>query len=425
MDTPEKDNFLDTIRELRKEADEKLIGNRHYMAIQKLDEIAEAVQERDMSSAELSAVSEVLRGDGGEAPVAATKEPVAQALDTQNINPNAQQVLPNWWKDREVGCVEGELEAVQPAIESEIETVSESAPESVVENVEESGLDLTSVATGAAVTGVAAAMVADQLSSETAETGEIAEEIELIEIPEVEIEPVDAALPAINIEAIEPEIDLSDVAEVEMSEVVLEAAPKIEEPDIETIAVPEIEPVVEIAEVSEAVEIAAIPEVAPEPVELVVEEIPEAVIEVVPEETVIPEVEIAAIPDIPAPDESAQIADLLSDVDVDTQAVVAAGAAAAAIGTAGIVMQDEETAPQEVKLVEQPSDEIGEAHEKQSFPSVPEASEHVETQPEMAAAIPAATILNGDSISQHHTYGGNRGGILKRFFNSLRGKDYI
>ena len=76
MDTPEKDNFLDTIRELRKEADEKLTGNRHYLAIQKLDEIAEAVQQRDMSSAELGAVSEVLRGDGGESPITVEDEPV-------------------------------------------------------------------------------------------------------------------------------------------------------------------------------------------------------------------------------------------------------------------------------------------------------------------------------------------------------------
>ena len=130
-----------------------------------------------------------------------------------------------------------------------------------------------------------------------------------------------------------------------MPEVALEAAPAIEAPGIEAITAPEIEPEVEIAEVPEAVELAAIPEIAPEPVELIVEEIPEFVVE----EAVIPEVDLAAIPAIPIPDDSAQIADLLSDVDVDTQAVVAAGAAAAAIGAAGIVMEDEPSVPQVVE----------------------------------------------------------------------------
>ncbi len=431
MDTPEKANFLETIRELRKEADEKLTGNRHYLAIQKLDEIAEAVQQRDMSSEELSAVSEVLRGDVGEAPATVVNEPAsadeqidvvvpavgiagaagaalavdavttdtpnAEALDPQNITSDDEQSIPNWWKDKEGGGADDELETAEPVIEPEIEIVSEGAPESVVENAEESALDLTSVVTGAAVSGVAAAVVAGQLSSETVETGEIAEEIELIEVPEVEIEAGDVALPAINVEAIEPQID---VLEEEIADVAVEAAPVIEVPDIEAIAVPEIEPEVEIAEVPEATEIEVIPEIAADPVEVGIEDVPEAVIEVVPEAIVMPEIEIAAIPDIPVADESAQIAGLLSDVDVDTQAVVAAGAAAAAVGAAGIALHDDE-------------------------PSVPEVSEQVEIQPEQPAGVPAATILNGENISRHPTYGGNRGGILKRFVNALRGKDFI
>ena len=77
------------------------------------------------------------------------------------------------------------------------------------------------------------------------------------------------------------------------------------------------------------------------------------------------------------------------------------------------------------RLVEETSSEIVEAPEKLSFPSVPDLSEQVEIQPELAAAVPPAAILNGDNIERHPTYGGNRGGILKRFVNSLRGKDYI
>jgi hypothetical protein len=34
-------------------------------------------------------------------------------------------------------------------------------------------------------------------------------------------------------------------------------------------------------------------------------------------------------------------------------------------------------------------------------------------------------VLKGDDLDYHPTYGGKRGGILRRFFNSLRGKDYI
>ncbi len=452
MDTPDKDNFLETIRELRKEADEKLTGNRHYLAIQKLDEIAEAVQQRDMSSAELGAVSEVLRGDASEAPVTVThepvggggekidlvapavgvagvaaagvvagtvisEEPVTEAPDPQKITPDDNQTLPNWWRDKDGGGADGELEAAQPDPEPVIETVAESvpesAPESIMENVEESGLDFTNVVAGAAVSGVAAAVVADQLSSDSVE---IVEEIELIDVPEVEIEAVDGNLSAIDIEAIEAEIDLPDVGEVELPEVpeeVLEVAPAIE--------VPEIEQEVEIAEVPEPIEIEAIPEIAPEPVELLVEEVPEPV----PEEIAMPEVEIAAIPAVPVPDASAQIADLLSDVDVDTQAVVAAGAAAAAIGAAGIVMEEEPTEPEAVEQLTKPSGEVVEAPENLSFPSVPNTSEQVEVQPELVTAVPAAAILNGDNISRHPTYGGSRGGILKRFVNSLRGKDYI
>ncbi len=449
MDTPEKDNFLETIRELKKEADEKLTGNRHYLAIQRLDEIAEAVQQRDMSSAELGAVSEVLRGDINEAPVSVThepdadgdekidlvapalgvagiaavgvvadavipEEPVTDALDPQNITPDDNQTLPNWWKDKDGGGADGESMAAQADIEPEIEivpeSVSESVPQSNMENVEESGLDLTSVAAGAAVSGVAAAMVTDQLSSDTVE---IVEEIELIDIPEVEIEADDGDLSAIDIEAIEPEIDLPDVGEIEIPEEVLEVAPVIE--------VPEIEPEVEIVEVPESIEIEAIPEIELEPVELLVEEVPE----MAPAEIAMPEVEIAAIPAVPVPDASAQIANLLSDVNVDTQAVVAAGAAAAAIGAAGIVMKEEPTEPEAVEHLTKPSEEVVEAPEKLSFPSVPNTNEQVEVEAELVTALPAAAILNGDNISRHPTYGGSRGGILKRFVNSLRGKDYI
>ena len=417
METPEKDNFLETIRELRKEADEKLTGNRHYLAIQKLDEIAEAVQQRDMSSEELGAVSNVLRGDAGEAadwveeePVsadesvdltapavgvaaaavavdaAANDEPVVEeVLEQKTAESGEEQDLPNWWKDKEGGDAPTEPDISQSDAEPEIEMVTES--------VEESSLDLTSVAAGVAVSGVAAAGIADQLSSETVEIGEIAEEIELIEVPEVEIDTPDVELPAINIEAIEPE--------VEIGEVMPEVEPEVELPEIETIAEPEIVPEIEIAEVVETPEVAALPEIAVEPAGLVVEQ-------VALDEVVMPNIEMA---EIPVENDSAQIADLLFDVDGETQAAVAAGAAAVAIGVAGVALQDE------------PAQAV--APEKLSFPSVPETSEYVEIAPEVASAVPAAKILNGDNIGQHPTYGGNRGGILKRFANSLRGKDYI
>ncbi len=492
MDTPEKSNFLETIRELRREADEKLMGNRHYLAIQKLDEIAEAVQQREMSSEELGAVSEVLRGDVGEAslnieqplepqssPVvdiaaagagvaAATMaagavgslseppvadEPVAQVVEQAAPDTGKEQVLPNWWKEKGGEEALADLDASPPAIEPEPVIAPESAiePEPVIEiiadNIEETSqegsFDPTSVAAGAAVAGVAAGLVASQLSSETVETAGIAEEIELIEVPEVEIEAADVELPVINIETIEaqsvlpevapeimPEIELPDIAAIAAPQIEPEveiAVPQIELPDVEVIAAPQIEPDVELAGVPEAVEVVALPEVVLPEVALPEVAPPEPhglVVENVAREIVIPEVALADIPDMPAPEASAQIADLLSDVDVDTSAAVAAGAAIATVGAA-VAMRDEPAAPEEVELVEAQAAKVPVTPEELSFPGVPETSVQEVAPPEVAAALPAAKILNGDNIARHPDYGGSRGGIMKRFVNALRGKDYI
>ena len=418
MDTPEKENFLETIRDLRKEAEEKLTGNRHYLAIQKLDEIAEAVEQRTLSSEELGAVSEVLRGEHGELPAAeevvpetATTQtadlvaPAAAALaattaasvseDLDSDEPilegpvadldagalDEENALPNWWKDGEEGANPAE---------------SELSVEPVVETVDESSLDLASMAAGSAVAGAAAAAVVDQFSPEApevegiAEVSEIpeavepveiaavAEEIELVEVPEVELETVNAELPVINVEAVEPDL--------EMPVIEVEAAPELEE-NVQLVA-PEMD--------------IATGDVIEEPA------VGFATDEIVVEEAHVPDIVLAT----PAePDASAQIADLLSDAD--TQAI-AAGAAAAAIGVAGITMIDEP----EVEVVEHVDIEQAapqETPEKLSFPDVPLQAE----------AVSEAKILTGDNIERHPTYGGNRGGILKRFANSLRGKDYI
>ena len=73
MDTPEKEKLLETVRALRKEATEKLSGHRHDQAITRLDEILEVVEKQDMSTAEISAVSNVLVVKVGDAP---SQEPV-------------------------------------------------------------------------------------------------------------------------------------------------------------------------------------------------------------------------------------------------------------------------------------------------------------------------------------------------------------
>ena len=45
---------------------------------------------------------------------------------------------------------------------------------------------------------------------------------------------------------------------------------------------------------------------------------------------------------------------------------------------------------------------------------------------ETAAAQPTQTkVLKGEDIKFHPDYGGERGGFIKRFFNAMRGKDYI
>lgn len=499
MDTPEKEKFLDTVRGLRKEAEQKLTGNRHYLAIQKLDEIAESVESRAMSSEEMGAISGVLRGEH-EAAIEAASEvepevdqaaapevdptpaeegvseeaPAVEAVDvalagagagvvaagviaasdeaeavTDSIlveeivaddlsSPSEEiieaevavdepiseptgevNILPNWWKKQDnVG--------VEPQVIEEVaaEVVVPPALEEVAEPDTDGGLDFASIAAGTVAVAVAGAAVS-QLATSGDETKEVEtpDVADVPDVPEVELD-----MPEVELET--PEVDMPSidipVSEAVVGEIELEKTPVVlEEPEIapeiqDSALVPEIE--IQTSETADlsvedlglGVPTGDVMETAiadPAPVELEVAE-----------EISVPDIEISD-PEPIAPVEEEVVEVVSDEVDQGTSAIaVAAGAAAVAAAVAAAGSSDE-TSEQVVEVAEPEPAVEPETPEKLSLPdNAPEAT----VVEEVTAPIePKGKLLDGTTIAHHPSYGGSRGGVMKRFFNSLRGKDYI
>lgn len=488
MDTPEKTNFLSSVRELRAEAEDKLKENRYYLAIQKLDEITEAVESRGMSPEEMEVISGVLQGQdqaisaiaddtsGATAQTAAaaaasaaaagagvavastmsastsveetlseaetvvvvdetvaTKEVASadesvEALETVSVETSApsvtsdQTILPNWWKTDRTVQTTTEIPASVEDVAVEAEPViTTPEPEVAVESADIT-IDTTTGAAAAAA-AVAAGVVTTDLVTETVETVEAPEEIQLIDVPEVEID-----TPSVEV----PEIDI-EVPEVKIPEVEL---PEAE--NIELVEVPQISEVVETVQETANIELApdvdieleAAPDIDLQSLGL---EVPKGdalsapVLETIPEA---PAVEVdtvseVVIPEIVAPAASVEIPDVVvpeSDSGAAKAAAVAAGAAA--VVAASVVVKEEVIPPKapEPEPASEPVPEVvveADAPEKLSFPSTPVIEEVVEP------AATATKVWSGKDLQHHPSYGGNRGGFVKRFINSLRGKDYI
>ncbi len=491
MDTPEKMKILETVRELKREAEEKLTGNRHYLAIQKLDEIAEAIEKRNLSEQDLGTIGGVLDGNkategkavqepvpaqetgpdetsqtnetvipevtlagtaaaglaaASQTEVVSTPTATAEVVSDQAVEQSeisrvpadttGNDILPNWWKtDRQAASSvdapvenagQGEVaasqetgaetpETAETAVEEEhILRVSEAATAPVsqakaqqetppeTEADQPATVDLSTIAAGAAAvtagvaaTGIAAGQSEDEVvevtkapSAEAVATGE-----ELSAVPE-----------AGKIELIEEPAEIVEV--VETQTIVREEVVLVEPDAPDPQAVVE-ETVVEETVVTPEISPAAVEEVAPQAVTeevvppVIVEE--DVVVETVSEE--LAPVEEAAPVENDQPDGSMQVA------------AVAAGAAAATVAVASSVSDaaldqvPETAAPQPV--VDAPG-----APEKLSFPEVP-------AEEAAPATEPKARILDASDINSHPDYSGNRGGFIKRFFNALKGKDYI
>ena len=404
METPEKEKLLETVRALRKEATEKLTGNRHDQAIQRLDDILEVVEKQDMSSAEISAVSNVLVGKVGDAPSAEPVEALVEMVSEAPDKGSADIVF----EEGQVGAVSvpevavgesvvldgdevivdqgtPEIDVVAvPEVAAESATASE-VPETVVE--EPSGTDMGTVAALGAVGAGAlvAGAIAKNLVGETAETAPEAEladggaEVPLVDLAEAQT--TEVATPEVVEEAAALPAELVEVTDVLEVEAPGVAVPDLEvAPEVAAIKIESLEPVevLDMEQVSEAdlpaegslqeVEIAASASALPEV---------ESVIVVEPEIAEIAE----HIPDVEA---SPQITDIAPDIDPAKAAIVAAGAAATVAAVSGGVVG--------VGAVS------GEA---------------------------APRVLTGSSLKRHPSYGGGRGNWFVRFINTLRGKDYI
>ncbi len=546
MDTPEKQKFLETVRGLRKEAEEKLTGNRHYLAIQKLDEIAEAVENRAMSPEEMGAIRGVLSGETeaadtieagdvpqeaqdsgneaaqpaqtadvtvaaaavaavGVAAVSATEtlsapEPAPSDAEVQSEPPSQDDlveavsgeelvveeltsdtgeaieaevavadpvelpasevnILPNWWRNQAASDPVAAEPQVIEEVAAEVEQIpvapevgADALEEVIVEQVEpgagqlsetpetgaddQGGVDLSTLGAGAvavAAAGVAATkLVADRGESEDVQiieepAPEPALEMEPVSQPgpepepQPEPEPASEAEPAPEVSNIElPPVETPPVAPV-VDEIFVEERPAEPEPAVvleESVVGDEnIPPALEGA--SPEVEI---PEVSARSLGL---EIPtgdvletpivEPIAEEAPSETPVeasPEVDTAPEPAEPASEEGNIQA-----------AAIAAGAAAAAVATAATVAATDET---------QKEPAAPEAPEKLSFPDTPPAADAEPVADQQAGdtatgtgETPAPTVLDGETLRRHPAYGGERGGLVRRFVNTLRGKDYI
>ena len=237
-----------------------------------------------------------------------------------------------------------------------------------------------------------------------------------------------------------------------------------------------IEEEVQIAEpVSDQVEIAEPPasvEVDPveSPVEIRTDDVVETVVEEAQPEVEIPEIG-TTLPEVAATSETVEVAvssaneketsGLIPDIDLEPATVAAVTGAAAAVatvagaaaGTADESAQTEMAVPEEIEIQHEELETAPEVPEKLSFPevagqpvvettavvetvepavqqAVPPAEpqvveESVQVAEQTEQATPAVTVLDGDSLKRHPDYGGGRGGILKRFVNTLRGKDFI
>jgi hypothetical protein len=539
MDTPEKKNFLGSVRELRTEAEDKLKENRYYLAIQKLDEITEAVEKSNMSPEEIETVSHILRGeseamsasddtikgfnipevsvenadvdaasaseqqvpqgsgdvevitaDEAAAPAAASDtSQVDQAETSEGQSTSSEYILPNWWKtDRQAITIASAAPAVveEKVVEETATTISnenilpnwwrtdrqsEVSPTTVAEEkvVEEAGMKVadgeqdSSVATAsAAVAAVAAGTMATNLMPETVEIAEAREEVQITETPDAGIETGGQELSEVSLDSVEMEIDAIEKAALDIPEVKI---PEVEAPVVETEEEPTASDTVEI--IPDVAEVDTVPEI-----EIEADETPEIDLEAlgleVSKEDV---VEAAVVQDMLVVDEVAAseavtketdmsvaagvaagvaVAAAVSGADSDeaaapevvveevaasevvveetdmSAAVIAAGAAAAVAAVTVSGTDSDEMATVEEVVVEESPEPTPEPAEVQQTPEKPAASSApVEEKIADAPPPPAGKILGGDDLKRHPSYGGNRGGFLKRFVNSLKGKDYI
>ena len=399
MDTPEKEKLLETVRALRQEASEKLTGNRHDLAIQKLDDIITVVEKQDMSPAEITAVSSVLVGNIEAAPSAEQVDAVvenaqevpaqegdnivfeegrAEAVSLPEIAATEQVVVDG--NENIVGLGTAEIEtSIIPEIPIDLEPVSEevifeSAPEVMLEEPSRSGF-VTVAAVGAGA--LAAGALAKNLVGEAMET---VNEVELIDVPEGNFVAPDAGLTALEIpEITAPGLDVvAGVPPVELVEVT-----DVHEIAGQPVAVPELEielePVIIEADPLDVLELDAEPVYLDIPAEEVLQEIEIATPDLGEIETT---AGVPAIADgiVPVADAGSQISDILPDIDPAKAALVAAGAAAT-VAAVSVGRSD--------------------------------------------AEVEAPRVLTGSTIKHHASYGGGRGNWFVRFFNTLRGKDYI
>ena len=409
MDTPDKEKLLETVRALRQEASEKLVGNRHDLAIQKLDDIIAVVEKQDMSPEEITAVSSVLDGNIEAAPSSESVEAVvensqevpaqesdniifeegpAEAVSLPEIAATEQVVVDGNENIVDLASPEIEVQAV-PEIPVELAQVSdevmlESAPEVIFEEPSGSSLG-TIAAVGAGA--LAAGALAKNLVGE-AMIGN-ASEVELIDVPEGNIVPPDVglaaietpevAMPGLDVVPHAPPVELVELTDVpDVLDVLGDEGLPVAAPELEFAQ----EAVIIETDPLDVLELDTEPFVPDVPTEEVWQE----------GEVVVPEIEVAAgVPEmvgaaVPVVDASPQISDILPDIDPAKAALVAAGAAATAAAVSA----------------EQSNTEIAAAPE-----------------------VTDSRGLAGSNIQQHPSYGGERGNWFVRFFNTLRGKDYL
>ncbi len=443
MDTPEKETLLETVRALRKEATEKLTGDRHDQAIQRLDEILEVVEKQDMSPAEISAVSNVLVGSIDTAPSAepvdALVEHAAEVPDEasgdivfeknedvpapdvdiagrETVLSDTDEVLVDLGTPEVDVAVADVPEVSAEPLAKVDEQVVEIVPEIADKEPSETGLGtIAALGAGALAAGALATNLVGDKNEAASEGGavespEVIAETPAIEIPEVEAP--EMVLP----EVAAPEVEVPEVA---LPEVVAEAAPPAElveitdvlDVDAAAIAAPELDVAsevpaatevgaieIETLDLAEALQVEQVPEVelpaeeSLQEVEIAAPVLPQVdLVDVaVPAIPEIEPVEIAAAPEVvpvAVVEDSPQMPELIPDIDLSKAAVVAAGAAVATV--AGV--------------------------------SAAQNTENVEAAP----AIAAPKVHTGSSLKHHPSYGGGRGNWFVRFINTLRGKDYI